>query len=389
MFIYNSAMISALGLDETEIIKNLYSDQSKLQLSSDYLLNHQSTYLGLVGQKYKSENILEKKFNSVNNKLALTALIKLKKSLKDLTQYIPKNRIAVIVGTSTSGFSDAENAFKRLNKHNNLGNDFHYKQQEIGGLSEFVKNYLDLSGPSYTISTACSSSARTLISAQHLMQCGLADAVIVGGCDTICKLTTQGFDSLQSVSQSICKPFETTRDGINIGEAAAFMILTKKRFSKSSLKILGIGQSSDAYHMSAPDPSGLGAERSMLDAITKANIRCEDVGYINAHGTGTKLNDSMESMAIFNLFKDNTPVTSTKNQTGHTLGASGILELSICWLILKKSLEIPVQQNFDLIDPNIQPINVNTQYRVLKNKIILSNSFAFGGNNVSIIIGEG
>ncbi|WP_369434677.1 beta-ketoacyl synthase N-terminal-like domain-containing protein [Psychromonas sp. MME1] len=224
------------------------------------------------------------------------------------------------------------------------------------------------------------------MSAKRLLKAGLVDAVLVGGADSLCKLTLNGFHALEALSSSLCNPFSTNRNGINIGEGAAFMLLSTKQ-SSNNIALLGVGDSSDAHHISAPHPQGLGAISAMQKALHDAQLNAHDIGYINAHGTATPLNDAMESKAIYRLFQDAVPVSSTKPLTGHTLGTASILEASICCLLLQEKLNLPIQINDGIFDTNMAPIKLVTTKQPLQKKALLSNSFAFGGNNVSLIFG--
>lgn len=232
-----------------------------------------------------------------------------------------------------------------------------------------------------TISTACSSSARAFITARRLLASGQADVALVGGADSLCGLTLNGFDSLESLSEQHCQPFAAGRDGINIGEGAALFLVS---LEPAPLALLGDGESSDAWHISAPHPQGEGAERAMRIALARAGLEAEQVGYVNAHGTATRLNDEMESRALARLFPNKVPVSSTKVLTGHTLGAAGATEAALCCLLIERGLPLPPQG--ETADPALAPIALVQEQGPVD--IIMSNSFAFGGNNVSLIFGK-
>lgn len=250
----------------------------------------------------------------------------------------------------------------------------------------FLADYLEIDGPAYTISTACSSSARALICGKRMLETGLVDAVIAGGADTLCKVPINGFNSIGLLSFKRCIPFSKNRSGINIGEGGALMILTQE---KSDLVLLGVGESSDAYHVSSPEPSGAGAIMAMEMALDNASLSPDDIGYVNLHGTATKLNDAMESKAMASLFKGKVPCSSTKYMTGHTLGAAGIVEAAILCYLLKHDLDLPVQDfSHDEIDDTLDECGLVKEKMKAKKKVMMSNSFAFGGNNASIIIAK-
>ncbi|TEW54091.1 beta-ketoacyl-[acyl-carrier-protein] synthase family protein [Psychromonas sp. RZ22] len=382
IYIHAMAMNSALGDNTEQQISTLLGKTPAAMCSESGWLNDGKATV--VGKVLSELPIIPAHFinkNTHNNRLALSALLSMETSIKEAIEQFGAERIAVVVGTSTSGISDGESA---LNE--GLSVDYHYHQQEVGNLGQFVADYFSIEGPAYTISTACSSSARVFISAKRLLNAGLVDAVIVGGSDSLCRLTLNGFHGLEALSSEACLPFSQNRKGINIGEAAAFMLLSKQK-NTTGLALLGVGDSSDAHHISAPHPEGKGAIEAMQKALDDAHLTVDDIGYINAHGTATKLNDAMESKAIYTLFKDTVPVSSTKPLTGHTLGAASILEASICCLLLAQDMTLPVQINDGEFDPTLAPIQFVNKPEKLQKKILLSNSFAFGGNNMSLIFG--
>lgn len=382
IYIHAMAMNSAIGDCKKRQLACLLGEQkSTMQLASGWLNDGKETVVGKVLTTLPAIPTALTHKNTRNNRLALSVLLQMKTQINAAIEQFGRERIAVVVGTSTSGISDGETALA-----NGLPDDYHYHQQEVGNLGQFVADYFSLEGPAYTISTACSSSGRVFISAKRLLNAGLVDAVIVGGSDSLCRLTLNGFHGLEALSTAHCLPFSNNRKGINIGEAAAFMLLSKQK-NNSGLALLGAGDSSDAHHISAPHPEGKGAIEAMQKALLDAGLAKDDIGYINAHGTATKLNDAMESKAIFALFQDNVPVSSTKPLTGHTLGAASILEATICCLLLQENSHLPIQINDGQLDPTLAPIRFVHSAEKLQKKAVLSNSFAFGGNNVSLIFG--
>ena len=247
-------------------------------------------------------------------------------------------RVGLVLGTSTAGIGEAELAVAAARRGEAVPLVFDYRQQELGSPSEFLARHLGLEGPAYTLSTACSSSARAFISGQRMLAAGLVDAVLVGGADSLCGLTLNGFDSLESLSCARCQPFDEARQGINIGEGAALFLLSRQ---PAPIALLGAGESSDAWHISAPHPDGVGAEAAMGMALAQAGLTPEQVGYINLHGTATRLNDAMESQAVYRLFGDRVPCSSTKPLTGHVLGAAGAIEAALACLLLEAFLCLP------------------------------------------------
>ena len=388
IYVQDCGFHCAMGSDSSHIHQSLaqgYCDNMVVDRTS--LNTGTPTIVGRVSEPLPEIPAHLSAFNTRNNQLALSALQQIEPSVRHAITTYGADRIAVLVGTSTSGIADGENALTHKLEQGEFPNDYHYYKQELGNCSDFVARYFAISGPCYVISTACSSSGRVFITAKRMLNAGLVDAVIVGGVDTLCCLTLNGFNGLEALSQHLCKPFDAQRDGINIGESAAFMLLgkTPSQQHTHAIALLGAGDSSDAHHISAPHPDGNGAEQAMRNALQDAKLTASDIGYINAHGTATQLNDSMESKAIFRVFGQHVAVSSTKPLTGHTLGAASATEAAIAWHILQYQLPLPIQRCANKA-PDIDITLVETtQY--LENKAILSNSFAFGGNNISLIFG--
>lgn len=387
--IYFSAvgMVNALGSDLVQIAQNFTAGAAPgMSLQEGWLTENRPVWLGTVTGDLPAIPGDLMAHRSRNNQLLLAALAQIESQVSAAIAQYGKDRVAVIMGTSTSGIAEGEEAVRYLHQHGEFPPGFDYRQQELGDPSQFMAELLDLSGPAYTLSTACSSSARAIISGKRLIEAGLVDAAIVGGADSLCRMPVNGFNSLESLSHGRCAPFGQGRDGINIGEASALILLTRE---PAEVALLGVGESSDAWHMSAPHPEGLGAERAITMALKMAGLTASDVGYINAHGTATPLNDQVEAAVIHRLFGNSTPCSSTKHLTGHTLGAAGATEAALSWLILTQALHLP-HQDFSQIsrDVSLPDIWLATTGQPLARPVILSNSFAFGGNNASILIGR-
>jgi 3-oxoacyl-[acyl-carrier-protein] synthase-1 len=329
------------------------------------------------------------KYDCRNNRLAATALDQIQPDIAAAVERYGKSRVAVVMGTSTSGIAESEQAVRTRQKQNLYPAGYHAIQGTLGGLGAFVASYLGTSGPVSTLSTACASSASAILSARRLMNLGLCDAVVVGGVDSLCEMTIQGFAALGALAANYSKPFCYDRDGINLGEAAAVFVLSRE---PGEIALVGGAASSDAHNISAPDPEGAGAFLSMKNALADAGLQPAAIDYLNLHGTGTQQNDSMESLAVNRLFGDSTPCSSTKSVTGHTLGASGALELAICWVLLTQSAawRFPPLLYTKQLDSTLSPIGllqpVDAEYP--RPRYCLSNSFAFGGSNVSLIVGR-
>ena len=302
-------------------------------------------------------------------------------------------RIGVVLGSSTSGIQSGEEAYASRAAGGGFPKTFHYVQQEMGALSNFVRDYFELEGPAYTISTACTSSAKALIAANRLLATGSCDAVLTGGLDSLCKLTTRGFDSLGLVADSLCNPFSANRKGLNLGEGACFMVMERldQVAEGAYVGLTGFGESSDAYHMSAPHPEGKGAAEAISQAVALAGIHTNELLYVNAHGTGTLHNDSAEAAAIARVLGHEVPVSSSKPMTGHVLGGAGATEAGFCVLVLEQagdSLSLPPHQWDGIEDeemPRLRFVVPDELYPVHGNAGVLSTSFAFGGSNAALL----
>ena len=387
-FITAYGLISALGEGVDASAEALLAWQqsgvSPLDRHRAPLLDGRQTPVGWVEGELPTIPAALAPYASRNNQLLLAALAQIRHALGEALATFGPARVGLVLGTSTAGIGEAELAVAAARRGEAVPLVFDYRQQELGSPSEFLARHLGLEGPAYTLSTACSSSARAFISGQRMLAAGLVDAVLVGGADSLCGLTLNGFDSLESLSGTLCQPFDNDRQGINIGEGAALFLLSRQ---PAPIALLGAGESSDAWHISAPHPDGVGAEAAMGMALAQAGLTPEQVGYINLHGTATRLNDAMESQAVYRLFGDRVPCSSTKPLTGHVLGAAGAIEAALACLLLERALPLPPQRVMTG-DPALAPIRLVSGTTPLATPRILSNSFAFGGNNVSLLFGR-
>jgi 3-oxoacyl-[acyl-carrier-protein] synthase-1 len=334
-----------------------------------------------------------RRYDCRNNRLAQLGLRQddFEDAVEQALTRVGRRRIGVFLGTSTSGILQTELAYRRRDPVTGaLPADFYYAStHNCYSLADFVRRYFRLEGPAMVVSSACSSSARVFSSARRMLQAGLIDAAIVGGVDSLCLTTLCGFNSLGLLSHRPCRPFDVARDGISIGEAAAFVLLERAPSSLDADAVLlrGVGESSDAHHMSSPHPQGLGARIAMQQALAGAGLQAAQIDYINLHGTATPGNDAAEGLAVAALFTEAaTPCSSTKGATGHTLGAAGAVEAVISALALQQGLmpagvqtaqaEPALGVNY-LLDNREQPVNS-----------VLSNSFGFGGTNCSLVFGR-
>ena len=301
-----------------------------------------------------------------------------------------RRRVGVLLGTSTSGILQTEQAYRRRDPATGaLPDDFHYRTtHNTYSAADFVRTAFNLEGPAVVVSTACSSSAKVFASAARMIAAGVIDAAIVGGVDSLCLTTLYGFNSLELLSSEPCRPYDADRNGLSIGEAAAFILLERPAASldADAVLLLGAGESSDAHHMSSPHPEGLGARMAMAAALKTAGLQPADIDYINLHGTATPGNDAAEGRAVAALFGDTVPCSSTKGATGHTLGAAGGLEAIIGALALQQGF-LPGGVNTRCVDPCI-PIQYLTANQQAAPRRVLSNSFGFGGTNCSLILGR-
>jgi 3-oxoacyl-[acyl-carrier-protein] synthase-1 len=292
-------------------------------------------------------------------------------------------RIALLLGTSTSSIGATEEAYRRLDPDGHFADDMRRPALHAPhSLTAFVAAALELDGPCLTISTACSSSAKVFASAERMIELGLVDAAVVGGVDTLCDSVLFGFNALELVSPEPCRPFDATRNGISIGEAAGFALLERAAAAPDAPQLLGYGEASDAYHMSTPHPDGLGAELALNDALARAGLDAAQVDYINLHGTASQKNDEVEAALVGRAFPATTRASSTKGFTGHTLGAAGIVEATIALQAIEHGL-IPGNLGGSTPDPACGAPFAwrNEQQRV---DVALSNSFGFGGNNACL-----
>jgi 3-oxoacyl-[acyl-carrier-protein] synthase-1 len=325
-----------------------------------------------------------------NNRLAWLALQHdgIADALDALVERHGAERIAIVVGTSTSSIAETEAAYAGLEGSGeaaafttHMARPMVHTVHSLGG---FVQRMTGLRGPCITVATACSSSAKVFAQASRLIEIGLADAVLVGGVDTLCGSVLYGFNALQLVADEPCKPFDATRVGLSLGEAGGFAVLERASGAPGELQLVGYGESSDAHHMSAPHPEGLGAQLAMREALARAGLDAADIGYLNLHGTATPANDRVEALAVAALFPDTLHASSTKAFTGHTLGAAGIVESVFALLALEHG-ELPGTLGSTTPDPACGPQIRFDHARSETLKFAMNNSFGFGGNNCSLV----
>lgn len=331
----------------------------------------------------------QRRWQSRNNALAAIGLEQgtLKATLDRVKRAFTSDRIGIVMGSSTSSIDRTELAYRHLTAEQRVQPQ--YRQAQVHnphapGL--FVAHHTGITGPVMTINTACSSSAKVFATGARWLACGIADAVLVGGVDTLCLSVIHGFHSLQLVSAHPCRPFDEHRDGINLGEAAGFAILVRPDFpgAESALRLSGFGESSDAHHMSHPHPEGEGARQAINTALQVAGLSPDNIDYINLHGTASRANDLIEGKLIGDMFDPaKTAISSTKGWTGHTLGAAGITEAIIAMEALRHSL-VPGTLNLEELDKELDlPMSARNSDKSMTH--VMTNSFGFGGNNCCLI----
>jgi len=380
-------LLCALGNDKHQVSERLFAGDTRgMQVQAGWV-PERALPVGAVQAELPALDGVGPAHNTRNNQLLLAAAQQIDGDIQQAIQRYGRARIGIVLGTSTSGIDEATHGIAAYLKDGAFPASYDYGQQELAAPAEFLAAQLGLSGPTYVISTACTSSARALLSARRLLDSGLCDAVLCGGVDSLCQLTLNGFGSLEALSDTRCNPFSRNRSGINIGEAAVLFLMSNE---PSEIALLGAAANSDAHHISAPDPEGKGAEQVMRQALAKAGLKAEDISYLNLHGTATHHNDAMESLAVAAVFPAGVPCSSSKAMTGHTLGAAGALEAAFCWLSLAAK-RLPPHLWDGERDEQLPALELTAPDQHLDGQgphYMMSNSFAFGGNNISLILGS-
>jgi len=378
-------IISPLGDGLETTRRALFAgDTSGMRVESGWLPNAPACVGRVMGELAPLPAPLAE-YDCRNNRLLAAAVAQIRPAIDAALARHGAQRVAIVIGTSTSGIASGEDAMAAKIRDGAFPPGFSYKQQEIGATAPLAARLLGVRGPAYTVSTACTSGAKALLAARRLLDLGVCDAAIAGGVDTLCRLTVGGFASLESTSPQRCNPLSRNRNGINIGEGAALFLLGR---DAAAVALAGGGESSDAHHLSAPDPEGTGAEVAMRAALADAGARPADIGYVNLHATATRKNDEMESRVMARVFPDGPPVSGTKPLTGHALGAAGAIEAAFCWLALTDRLLPPHvwDGEADLALPALRVAAKGERLEARnQRRLVMSNSFAFGGSNASLI----
>ena len=376
------SMLSALGMGRQQHVDALTSGTTGLR-PSPIALDFE-TVTGAVDVELPELPQPMQPWSTRLARMAAALLQEIDEPLRRAREKWRPERIAILLGTSTAGAESTEAAYREFVAGGRFPHDYDFlRQHTFGATLTVIRKLTGCTGPSWMASTACTSSGKSFATAQRLIAADIIDAAIVGGLDTLCTMTLQGFNSLQALDRVACRPFRKTRNGINIGEGGSFALV--ERSGDARVVIEGIGETSDAYHISAPHPKGLGAQAAMQQALAAANCAPEDIAHVNAHGTGTQLNDIAEANAIKTTLGTAVPCVSTKAYTGHTLGAAAAIEMAFAACAIEEGFLPPALGDGE-IDPEID-ICVPTEKTTGTFQRVMSNSFAFGGNNVSLLVG--
>lgn len=392
------SLVSSMGRSTAEVLAALDEGRTGLRppdaLDGLALTLPFPTVVGAVPGALDPLPASERRYDTRLARIGMMALAELRPAVERAIARWGAGRVAVLIGTSTGGLDATEAAFRRWGETGGPdggrlpeGFDLH-AQHDFNALGELMRRVLGVRGPNYVVSTACSSSGKVHASALRLMQLGLIDAAIVGGIDSLCRMTLHGFRGLGILSDTHCKPFAADRAGINIGEGAALMLLerrTDETAADALALLLGVGESSDAYNMSSPEPSGRGAKEAMSRALAQAGLRPADVGLLIAHGTATPQNDVAESMAVEAVLGPSTPVISTKGYTGHQLGAAGATSAVFAAHAVRTG-RIPPSLGASPIDPAIRVNVLAGGGESPSLRVAMCNAFAFGGSNVALAL---
>ncbi|MGW8392570.1 beta-ketoacyl-ACP synthase [Pseudoduganella sp. HUAS MS19] len=392
IYLNECGIICALGEGQEQVKARLYAGVPGVAPTGRWSKGRELA-LGAVPGELPSVAHLAPHLRSRNNALALAALEQIRPAVQAAVARHGASRVGVVLGTSTSGIGETEQALARQGVNGVLPAEFSYRAQEMGSPAELLAMELGLQGPAYVHSTACSSAAKAMASAARMIRMGLCDAVITGGADSLCAFTVAGFSALESVSAGQCVPMSANRKGINIGEGAALFLMEAAPSGPRAVELMGWGESSDGHHISAPDPQGTGARLAFELALQRAGIEANQVDYINMHGTATPQNDAMESRVIEALFGNQVPVSSTKPFTGHTLGAAAAVEAALCWLAMQEDNpqgRLPPHLWDSAVDPALPALNLVPPGAALGRPLrrVLSSSFAFGGSNAVLLLGR-
>lgn len=392
--VYLSALgiVSALGIGKEQVRHNLFAGERPGVVARDDLMVDGSTaYVGEVQGSLPPVPDELSVYASRNVAMTIAAADEIRDEIEDAVAKYGRGRVAVVMGSSTSGIAEGERAVDSAKAGGTLPADFDFRKQELGSVGEALARYLGLEGPALSVSTACSSGAQALAMGRRLIRGGLVDAVVAGGADSLCRLTVNGFHALSAHSAGICNPFSKNRDGTMIGEGAALFLMDSR---PGEIALMGSGATTDAHSMTAPEPEGTGVEHAIRIALDEAGLGAGDIDYVHLHGTGTLHNDPVESAVVDRLFGTDIPASSSKGQIGHTLGAAGAMGAAHCWLAAHSSNAegyLPPHlwdgaAEEDMLSDAL--VSVGEKLGTAARRVFLSNAIAFGGNNVALVLGR-
>jgi 3-oxoacyl-[acyl-carrier-protein] synthase-1 len=390
IYLHAPAWISALGRGASAREALFAAGEPSGSAPTDLHTPDRLLHLGCVREALPDPGALPVRWRSRSNALLAAVIPDIRAAVDQAAARWGKTRVAVVLGVSAAGLQEGQAAAVLHHAQGGWPAGYDYAQQEMGNAAEYLAQALDLRGPAYCISTACSSGAKALASAARLLDAGFADAVVAGGVDALSSFTIAGFASLESVSAARCNPLSQNRCGINIGEGAALFLLDRE---PAPVRLAGWGESSDAHHMSAPDPAAHGAAAAMSQALARAGVAAGAIDYVNLHGTATPHNDAMESIAVARVLGCDVATSSTKPLTGHTLAAAGAIEAAIAWHTLADNPRgrLPGHWFDGVRDPALPMVRIAAPGEQLGRALryVLSNSFAFGGSNASLVLAGG
>lgn len=390
VYLNNAGVVCALGNTLEAVEHNLFSALPSAVLTiSDRYSPGRALPLGAVNIELPPVTVPGE--DSRNNRMLAAAVAPLLPMIEDLKARFGRERIGIVVGTSTSGIAEGEAALQVGADEVSLATDYSYTTQEFSAPARFLSRWLDLGGPCSVLSSACTSGGKVLTAAARLLRLGVCDAVVAGGVDTLCHMTIGGFSALMVTAESPCNPFSSNRRGTHLGEGAAVFVMTREAAlnpMKTAVRLAGWGETSDAHHISSPDPTGRGAAHAMQRALSMAGLAPKQIDYLNLHGTATQQNDLMEATAVSQVLGGNIPCSSTKPLTGHTLAAAGAIEAALAWLLLQRDDDQLPPHHWDSCPDPAMPVLCALGHTRLGHppQAIMSNSFAFGGNNLSLIL---
>ena len=386
IYLQAQSCVCALGDTPDAIRAALWADTPSGVAPTELHTPGRMLNLGCVTTPLPSLDDLPENQRSRNNALLLAALAPLRAPVQAAIDRFGPQRVAVVLGVSTAGLDEGVAAVRQVHAGFGWPKGYDYALQEMGNAAQCVARQLGVAGPAYVISTACSSGAKALATGARLLRSGLVDAVVAGGGDALSGFTIAGFSGLDAVSAERCNPLSANRAGINIGEGAALFLMGR---DEGPVRLAGWGESADAHHMSAPEPSGRGAAEAMRRALARAGVAPGEVDYVNLHGTATPQNDAMESLAVERVLGRDVPVSSTKPLTGHALAAAGAIEAAFAWhaLVDNPTGRLPVHWWDGVADPALPALRAVAPGMALSRPLrhVLSNSFAFGGSNASLL----